>query len=206
MAKKKKKKIIKKKRVASIKRKTKETDISIQMNLDGSGKYSIKTPEPFLTHMLEQLSKHSRIDIKMTAKGDTEIDSHHLTEDAGIVIGLALVKALGNKKGIKRFGYAVVPMDCSLAFAAVDLVKRPYFKINLKLRGKKIEGMPTEDINHFLESFSTSLCANIHIFVQYGSNDHHKTEAAVKAFALALRQALSIDRRRKGVPSSKGVI
>jgi imidazoleglycerol-phosphate dehydratase len=113
---------------------------------------------------------------------------------------------LGNREGINRFGHAAVPMDCALAFAAVDLVKRPYAKIDLKLRGKKIEDMPTEDINHFFETLATSLSANIHVWVQYGSNDHHKAEAAVKALALAVRQAVALDPRRKGVPSSKGVI
>lgn len=184
-------------------RKTKETEVKIRVNLEGTGIAEASTGVPFLDHMVTSLATHSMMDIVAQVQGDLR---HHSVEDLAIGLGEAINKALGDRKGIKRFGYAVVPMDCSLAFAAVDLVKRPYFKINLKLRGKKIEGMPTEDINHFLESFSTSLCANIHIFVQYGSNDHHKTEAAVKAFALALRQALSIDRRRKGVPSSKGVI
>jgi imidazoleglycerol-phosphate dehydratase len=131
---------------------------------------------------------------------------HHSVEDLAIGLGEALNKALGTREGITRFGNAVAPMDCSLAFAAVDLVKRPYFKIDLKLRGKKVENMPTEDINHFFESFATSLQANVHVFVEYGSNDHHKAEAAVKALALSLRQAVALDPRRKGVPSSKGVI
>jgi len=184
-------------------RKTKETEVSVKVNLDGEGKAAIDTGVPFLDHMVTSLATHSMIDITAKVKGDLR---HHSVEDLAIGLGEALNKALGTREGIARFGYAAAPMDCSLAFAAVDLVKRPYFKIDLKLRGKKIEDMPTEDINHFFESLATSLCANVHVFVQYGSNDHHKAEAAVKALALSLRQAVAVDPRRKGVPSSKGVI
>jgi imidazoleglycerol-phosphate dehydratase len=184
-------------------RKTKETEVSVEVNLDGEGKVDVDTSVPFLDHMITSLATHSMIDIAATVKGDLR---HHSVEDLAIGLGEALNKALSTREGVTRFGYAAAPMDCSLAFAAVDLVKRPYFKVDLKLRGKKIEDMPTEDINHFFESFATSLCANIHVFVQYGSNDHHKAEAAIKALALSLRQAVTIDPKRKGVPSSKGVI
>jgi imidazoleglycerol-phosphate dehydratase len=184
-------------------RKTKETEVSVKVNLDGEGKADPNTGVPFLDHMITSLATHSMIDITAKVKGDLR---HHAVEDLAIGLGEALNKALGTREGITRFGNAAAPMDCSLAFAAVDLVKRPYFKVDLKLRGKKIEDMPTEDINHFFESLATSLCANVHVFVQYGSNDHHKAEAAVKALALSLRQAVAIDPRRKGVPSSKGVI
>jgi len=184
-------------------RKTKETEVSVKVNLDGEGKADTNTSVPFLDHMVTSLATHSMIDITAKVKGDLR---HHSVEDLAICLGEALSKALGNREGITRFGNAAAPMDCSLAFAAVDLVKRPYFKIDLKLRGKKIEDMPTEDINHFFESFATSLQANVHVYVQYGSNDHHKAEAAVKALALSLRQAIALDPRRKGVPSSKGVI
>jgi imidazoleglycerol-phosphate dehydratase len=184
-------------------RKTKETEVSVKVNLDGEGKAAIDTGVPFLDHMVTSLATHSMIDIAAKVTGDLR---HHLVEDLAIGLGEALSKALGTREGIARFGYAAAPMDCSLAFAAVDLVKRPYFKIDLKLRGKKIEDMPTEDINHFFESLATSLCANVHVYVQYGSNDHHKAEAAVKALALSLRQAVAMDPKRKGVPSSKGVI
>jgi imidazoleglycerol-phosphate dehydratase len=190
-------------RKAEVYRKTKETKVSVKVNLDGEGKADADTGVPFLDHMVTSLATHSLIDITAKVTGDLR---HHSVEDLAIGLGEALNKALGNREGITRFGYAAAPMDCSLAFAAVDLVKRPYFKIDLKLRGKKIEDMPTEDINHFFESLATSLCANAHVFVQYGSNDHHKAEAAVKALALSLRQAVAIDPRRKGVPSSKGVI
>jgi imidazoleglycerol-phosphate dehydratase len=184
-------------------RKTKETEVSVKVNFDGEGKGDADTGVPFLDHMVTLLATHSMIDITAKVKGDLR---HHSVEDLAIGLGEALNKALGTREGIARFGYAAAPMDCSLAFAAVDLVKRPYFKIDLKMRGKKIEDMPTEDINHFFESLASSLCANVHVFVQYGSNDHHKAEAAVKALALSLRQAVAIDPKRKGVPSSKGVI
>ena len=190
-------------RTEEVYRKTKETEVSVKVNLDGSGKVEVKTGVPFLDHMVTSMATHSLIDINAKVTGDLR---HHSVEDLAIGLGEALSKALGAREGIARFGYAAAPMDCSLAYAAVDLVKRPYFKIDLKLRGKKIEDMPTEDINHFFESLATSLCANVHVYVQYGSNDHHKAEAAVKALALSLRQAVAIDPRRKGVPSSKGVI
>jgi imidazoleglycerol-phosphate dehydratase len=190
-------------RADEVYRKTRETEVRVKVNLDAEGKASVNTGVSFLDHMITSLATHSLIDITATVKGDLR---HHAVEDLAIGLGEALSKALGNREGITRFGYAAAPMDCSLAFAAVDLVKRPYFKIDLRLRGKKIENMPTEDINHFFETLATSLQANVHVFVQYGSNDHHKAEAAVKALALSLRQAIALDPRRKGVPSSKGVI
>jgi len=190
-------------RIAEVKRKTKETEVNVKVNLDGEGKASVKTGVPFLDHMITSLSTHSLIDITASVKGDLV---HHLVEDLALGLGEALNKALGTREGIMRFGNAAAPMDCSLAFAAIDLVKRPYFKIDLKLKGKKVENMPTEDINHFFESFATSLQSNVHLFVEYGNNDHHKAEAAIKALALSLRQAVALDPRRKGVPSSKGVI
>jgi len=184
-------------------RKTKETEVQVKVNLDGEGKASVNTGVPFLDHMITSLSTHSLIDITASVKGDLV---HHSVEDLALGLGEALNKALGTREGIIRFGNAAAPMDCSLSFAAIDLVKRPYFKIDLKLKGKKVENMPTEDINHFFESFATSLQSNVHLFVEYGSNDHHKAEAAIKALALSLRQAIALDPRRKGVPSSKGVI
>lgn len=190
-------------RTEEIYRKTKETEVKVSVNLDGEGKAAVNTAVPFLDHMLVSLATHSLIDISASVKGDLV---HHCVEDLSIGLGEALNKALGTREGIVRFGNAAAPMDCSLALAAVDLVKRPYFKIDLKLRGKKVEEMPTEDINHFFESIATALQANVHILVEYGSNDHHKAEAAVKALALSLRQAVAMDPRRKGVPSSKGVI
>jgi imidazoleglycerol-phosphate dehydratase len=190
-------------RVDEVYRKTRETEVHVKVNLDSEGKADINTGVSFLDHLITSLATHSLIDITAKVKGDLR---HHAVEDLAICLGEALNKALGNREGITRFGNAAAPMDCSLAFSAVDLVKRPYSKIDLKLRGKKIEDMPTEDINHFFETLATSLSANVHVFVQYGNNDHHKAEAAIKALALSLRQAITLDSRRKGVPSSKGVI
>ena len=190
-------------RIEEVNRKTKETEVKVKVNLDGEGKANIETPVPFFNHMLTSLATHSLIDIEALVRGDL---AHHMIEDLALGLGEALNKALGSREGITRFGNAAAPMDCSLALAAVDLVKRPYCKIDLKLRGKKVEEMATEDIVHFFESFTQTLQANVHIFVEYGSNDHHKAEAATKALALSLRQAITKDPRRKGVPSSKGVI
>ncbi len=184
-------------------RKTRETEVRIRVNLDGEGRAEANTGISFLDHMANSFATHSLIDISASVTGDLK---HHAIEDFAICLGEAVSKALGTREGLTRFGSAAAPMDCSLAFAAIDLVKRPYFKIDLKLKGKKVEDMATEDINHFFESFSTSLIANVHVFIEYGNNDHHKAEAAIKALALALRQAIAMDPRRKGVPSSKGVI
>jgi len=190
-------------RTEEVYRKTKETEVQVKVNLDGKGEANVNTGVRFLDHMITSLATHSLIDVTASVKGDLV---HHSVEDLAIGLGEALNKALGTRESIIRFGSAAAPMDCSLAFVAVDLVKRPYFKIDLKLRGKKVENMPTEDINHFFESLTTSLQANIHVIVEYGSNDHHKAEAAVKALALSLRQATALDPRRKGAPSSKGVM
>ena len=190
-------------RTKEVHRKTRETEVKVKVNLDGEGKTDVKTGMCFLDHMVTSFATHSLIDLTAKVTGDLK---HHSVEDLAICLGEAVNKSLGTREGLTRFGYAAAPMDCSLAFAAVDLVKRPYFKIDLKLRGKKVEDMATEDINHFFQSFATSLAANVHLFTQYGSNDHHKAEAAVKALALSLRQAVAMDPRRKGVPSSKGVI
>jgi imidazoleglycerol-phosphate dehydratase len=190
-------------RADEVYRKTRETEVHVKVNLDAEGKADIDTGVSFLDHLITSLATHSLIDIDAKVKGDLR---HHAVEDLAIGLGEALNKALGNRERINRFGYAAVPMDCSLAFSAVDLVKRPYFRIDLKLRGKKVEDMPSEDIHHFLETLATSLAANIHVWIEYGNNDHHKAEAAIKALALSLKQAVALDPRRKGIPSSKGVI
>ncbi|MFB3889789.1 MAG: imidazoleglycerol-phosphate dehydratase HisB [Candidatus Bathyarchaeia archaeon] len=190
-------------RTGEVYRKTRETEVTVNVNLDGEGKAEVHTGVAFFDHLLTSFGTHSLMDVTAKVKGDLK---HHAIEDLAIGLGEALSKALGNREGIARFGWADVPMDDSLGFAAVDLVKRPYAVIDLKLRGKKIEDMPTEDVTHFFETLATSLQANIHICTSYGSNDHHKAEAAVKALALSLRQAVMLDPRRKGVPSSKGVI
>ena len=184
-------------------RKTRETEVTVKVNLDGEGKIEVETGVGFFDHLLTSFATHSLMDLTAKVKGDLK---HHAIEDLAIGLGEAVSKALGNREGITRFGCASVPMDDSLASAAVDLVKRPYAVVNLKLRGKKVEDMATEDIVHFFETLATSLCANIHVWTEYGGNDHHKAEAAVKALALSLKQAAAADPRRKGVPSSKGVI
>lgn len=190
-------------REAEVFRKTRETEISIKVNLDAEGRAEISTGTAFFDHLITSLATHSLIDITAKVKGDLR---HHVIEDVAICLGQALRKALGDGEGINRFGYAIVPMDDSLALSAIDLAKRPYAKIDLKLKGKKIEDMACEDIYHFLETFATSLEANLHVWIECGANDHHKAEAAFKALALALKQAIAIDPRRRGIPSSKGII
>jgi imidazoleglycerol-phosphate dehydratase len=190
-------------RIGEVCRKTRETEVTVRVNLDGEGKTEINTGVGFIDHLLTSFATHSLLDITAKVTGDLK---HHCVEDLAIGFGEALNKALDTREGITRFGWADVVMDESLGFAAVDLIKRPYAVIDLKLRGKKIEDMPTEDITHFLETLATSLCANIHVCTSYGSNDHHKAEATMKALALSIRQAVTMDPRRKGVPSSKGVI
>ncbi len=190
-------------RNSEVKRKTKETDVSINVSLDGEGKNEISTGIAFFDHLLTSFSTHSLIDVSAKVKGDLK---HHSIEDLAIGLGEAFSKALGTREGIIRFGFAAVPMDDSLAFAAVDLVKRPCAVVNIKLKGKKVEDMATEDIVHFFETLAVSICANVHVWTEYGGNDHHKAEAAVKALALSLKQAVAMDPRRKGVPSSKGAM
>lgn len=190
-------------RVSEVSRKTRETEIFAKVDLDATGKAEVDTGVAFLNHLITALASHSLIDITVRVKGDLK---HHIVEDVAICLGEAFRKALGDCEGILRFGFAAVPMDCSLVFSAVDLVKRSYAKIDLKLRGKKIEDMPCEDVYHFLETLAFSMQANIHVWTQYGANDHHKAEAAFKALALSMKQAISIDPRRKGIPSSKEVL
>src|SRR3989304_6656359 len=164
-------------RTEEVYRKTRETEVTVKVNLDGEGKADVNTGISFLDHMVTSFATHSLIDVTAKVKGDLK---HHAVEDLAICLGEALNKALGTREGLVRFGHAAAPMDCSLAFAAVDLVKRPYFKIDLKLRGKKVEDMAVEDINHFFESLATSLSANVHVFVQYGSNDHTRQKPPSK--------------------------
>jgi imidazoleglycerol-phosphate dehydratase len=193
------------KRSAEVNRKTKETDISVRVSLDdGTGKSDAKTGVGFLDHMIDSLATHSLIDITVRAKGDLQ---HHVVEDVAITLGKAIGKSLGDRAGIHRFGDAIVPMDDGLALAAVDLVKRPYSAVDLKLKRVMLEDAPKEDLEHFFGSIAQALEATVHIKVLDGSNDHHKFEAAVKAFALALREAVAMDPRRAKIgapPSSKG--
>ncbi|MCX8182650.1 MAG: hypothetical protein N3D12_05980 [Candidatus Methanomethyliaceae archaeon] len=188
-------------RIGEHERKTTEVNISVTTELDGEGVFEGSSGTAFMDHMLNTLAKHSGIDIKVRAKGDLK---HHLIEDLAIVIGKAILSALGDKRGIARFGYAYVPMDDALARAVVDLGGRAYSRLELGVKSEVIEDTKVEDIKHFLETFSQSLQCNIHIRVLYGSNDHHRIEAAIKALALALKN--SVKRVGAGVPSTKGEI
>ena len=192
-------------RKAKISRKTKETSISVAVNLDGKGKYKIKTGIGFLDHMLEQLSKHSLIDLDVSAKGDTHIDLHHTTEDTGIAIGEALKKALKKSVGIKRYAHAMIPMDETLSRVAIDISNRPYliWKVNLKV--EKLGEMDTELFKEWFQAFSQSAGITLHVENIYGDNSHHIIESCFKGLARSLRVALEIDpRNKKTIPSTKG--
>ena len=191
-------------RTAEISRKTKETDIRLALNLDGTGKASIRTGVGFFDHMLDLLARHSLIDLTVDAKGDLEIDAHHTVEDVGIVLGQAIEKAIGDKRGIYRYGWAIVPMDESLAQIAIDLSGRPAFVFNVKFPTATIGEFPVELVDEFFKSVATNAKMNLHIAVPYGTNNHHISEAIFKATAKALRQAVSHDPRNSDVPSTKG--
>ena len=190
-------------RKASIKRNTKETSIQVTVNLDGMGKTNINTGIKFLDHLIVSFGKHGMMDLKVDAKSNDGIE-HHLIEDTAISIGLAIDKALGNRSGIVRFSYASVPMDESLAEASVDLVKRPFWKLTLLIKRNKIEDTSKEDLEHFFQSLLQNLNSCIHLTVKYGENDHHKVESAIKSLAVAFRSSASIDKKQKGIPSTKG--
>jgi len=191
-------------RSADISRKTKETQIRVAINLDGTGQSQIKTDVGFFDHMLDLLARHSLIDLTVEATGDLHIDAHHTVEDVGIVLGQAVEKALGDKKGIYRYGWAIVPMDESLAQVAIDLSGRPAFVYNVQYRGSMIGNFPVELVEEFFKSIATNAKMNLHINVPYGTNNHHIAEAIFKATAKALRQAVSSDPRNPGIPSTKG--
>ena len=193
------------KRKAKISRKTKETSINVEVNIDGKGKYKIDTGIGFLNHMLEQLSKHSLIDLNVKAKGDTHIDLHHTTEDVGIAIGECIKKASNKFKGIKRYAHAMIPMDETLSRVAIDVSNRPYliWKVNLKV--EKLGEMDTELFKEWFQAFSQSAGITLHVENLYGDNSHHKIESCFKALARCLREALEIDKRIKNIlPSTKG--
>ncbi len=194
-----------KSRTSKIKRSTKETDVTVSVNLDGTGKTSINTGISFLDHLITAFGKHAMLDLQVKSKSNDKIE-HHLIEDTAITIGSAIDKALGNRSGITRFSYASVPMDESLAEASIDLVKRPFSKINLSVKRNNIEGMSKEDIEHFFQSLVQNLNSCIHLTVKYGENDHHKIEAAMKSLAVAFRIASSKDKKQKGIPSTKGAM
>ena len=190
-------------RIANVSRKTSETDITIKMNLDGTGVYNISTGVNFFNHMLESFSKHSMIDLDLKAVGDIEIDDHHTIEDIGILLGEAFLEAIGDKKGIKRMAHAMVPMDESIATVAIDISGRSYCNMNLEFTNEKIGDMTSGIIIHFFESFAGSAKLNIYGTVE-GVNDHHKAEAVFKAFAKALTEAIKIEHDQ--IPSTKGII
>ncbi len=194
-------------RKAEVKRKTEETDIKIRIDLDGVGKYKINTDIPFLSHMLELFSKHGGFDLEITAAGDVEVDHHHLIEDVGIVMGEAFSKALGDKRGIKRYGSFILPMDETLVMVAVDLSGRPYFVYNNFPEMKVLNGIEFDLWREFWKSFAFSLKCNLHMNLFYGLNLHHIAEASFKAVARSLKEAVSIDERFKNsIPSTKGII
>lgn len=192
-------------RSAEISRHTKETKIRVALNLDGKGAATINTGVGFFDHMLDLLARHSLIDLTVEAEGDLHIDAHHTVEDVGIVLGQCLEKALGDKRGIFRYGWAIVPMDESLANVAIDLSGRPAYVLNAKFNGPLIGSFPVELVDEFFKSISTNAKMNLHINVPYGTNNHHIAEAIFKATAKALRQAVSVDPRASDqVPSTKG--
>ena len=194
-------------RTASIERKTKETSISVEVNLDGTGKYEIQTGIGFLDHVLEQISKHSLIDLKVKAKGDLHIDLHHTTEDTGIAIGEAIAKALGDKKGIKRYAHALIPMDETLSRVALDVSNRPYLVWNVKLKVEKLGEMDTELFKEWFQAFAQAAGITLHIENIYGDNSHHIIESCYKGLAKSLRTAFEVDQRMKDIiPSTKGTI
>ena len=192
-------------RKAIINRKTNETDISIALTIDGAGKRETDIPVGFLTHMIDLFTKHGVFDLTIQAKGDTYIDEHHTVEDIGIVLGEAFAKALGDKKGIRRYGFFVLPMDEALATAAIDFAGRYSFKFDCPFLREKVGDLSTELVKHFWDAFAQNAKVNLYIKVENGENEHHKIEAIFKATARAIRMACEIDERMKDqIPSTKG--
>ena len=193
-------------RKAEVKRETRETQIEVKINLDGKGVYNVDTPVGFLNHMIETFSKHSLIDVELLASGDTHVDFHHTVEDVGIVLGMAVKKALGDKKGIYRFGEAIVPMDEALSLCAIDISGRPLLVYDdLGLKGK-IGEFDFELMEELFKGFTLASGMTVHLKVLYGKNLHHIAEGLTKAFAKALRKAIEPDKRREDTPSTKGVL
>jgi len=194
-------------RTATIHRKTKETEIQLELNLDGTGKADVNTGVGFLDHMLDHLARHGVMDITVTATGDLHVDDHHITEDVGICLGQAMAKALGDKKGINRYGWASVPMEETLANASLDISGRSAVVFNVQFCGPKIGKFDVQLVEEFLRAFCREAGLCLHVNVPYGSNDHHIAEAIFKAVAQAMRLAKAIDPQRKGeIPSTKGTL
>jgi imidazoleglycerol-phosphate dehydratase len=192
-------------RKAKSERRTKETNIKIELSLDGKGEYTIDTSIPFLDHMMSLMCKHGLLDMKLKAKGDTDIDYHHTVEDIGIVFGKTLKQALGDLKGISRYGHASVPMDESLAAVSLDISGRPYlvYKVNFPKKSK-LKNFEPDLIEDFFQAFVSNAGITLHVGVPYGRNTHHIIESVFKALGRALRQSISVDPRVKGIPSTKG--
>ena len=193
-------------RLAKINRETKETNIKIDINLDGTGIYKINTGIGFFDHMLEQLSRHSGMDINLFAKGDLHIDSHHTVEDVGYTLGKAISEALGDRKGISRFGNALVPMDETLSRIVIDLSGRPYLVWNIYFTQNKLGDMDTELFKEWFQAFSQAVGANIHVENLYGINNHHIIESCYKGLALSLKKAVQVSPNNQAIPSTKGKI
>jgi imidazoleglycerol-phosphate dehydratase len=194
-------------RTATVERNTKETRIRATVALDGNGSYAVKTGIGFLDHMLEQLSRHSLIDLKLEAEGDLHIDAHHTTEDSALTIGEAMAKALGDRKGITRFGSAIIPMDETLTRVVIDLSGRPYMVWKVVIPRPNLGDLDTELVKEWFHAFAQTLGANVHVENLYGVNSHHIVESCFKGLARALRQAVEIDpRAMQAVPSTKGIL
>lgn len=193
-------------RTGEVKRDTSETQIRVRVDLDGTGKAKIDTGIPFLDHMLDALSRHSQIDLDVHARGDTHVDDHHTVEDVGIALGQCIDSALGTKAGIGRFGHAVVPLDEALVAVTVDLSGRPFLTYNVKLRHQRVGNFDVELVHDFMLALMNAAKMNLHINKEYGRNPHHVIEAAFKALARALRTAVALDPRIKGIPSTKGTL
>lgn len=193
-------------RQATISRRTNETDIKLDFEVDGEGIVELSTGVPFLSHMLDLFAKHGHFNLKVQAKGDIEVDGHHTTEDIGICLGQAVAQSLGDKKGIKRYGNAFVPMDEALAQVTVDLSNRPHLEFRADIPAPMIGSFDTELVHEFLWKFAIETRMNLHVNVPYGRNSHHIVEAIFKALGRALDEATSIDPRVKGIPSTKGLL
>ncbi len=193
-------------RQAETARQTNETNISLALEIDGEGKADIQTDVPFMTHMLDLFTKHGHFNLTVDAKGDTDVDDHHTTEDIGIVLGQVFKEALGDKKGIKRYGSSFVPMDETLAQVVVDLSNRPHLEMRADFPIQKVGTFDTELVHEFLWKFALEARINLHVIVHYGTNTHHMIEAIFKAMARALDEATTIDPRVKGIPSTKGML
>ncbi|MBI1320803.1 MAG: imidazoleglycerol-phosphate dehydratase HisB [Candidatus Hydrogenedens sp.] len=193
-------------RVGKIERKTNETDIALELNLDGTGNSDIETGIGFFDHMLQQIARHGVMDLKIAAKGDLHIDPHHTVEDVGICLGRAFTQALGEPKGIQRYGFASVPMDEALGEVSLDISGRPFLVFNAAIPGERVGEFDTELTEEFFRAFAMNARITLHLNLRYGSNSHHCIEGLFKAAARALRQAVSRDDRVTGIPSSKGAL